>query len=50
MIATLPGVTDETLAVRLTSRIERQRRVLFRDDPPEVSCVVDHTALYRLVG
>ncbi|MGH3282878.1 MAG: DUF5753 domain-containing protein, partial [Trebonia sp.] len=46
-----PGVTDEVIAARLASRIERQRRVLFRkEDPPSVSCVIDHAALYRLVG
>ena len=50
-IAIHPGVTDEVIAARVASRMERQRRVLFRkDDPPSVSCVVDHTALYRLVG
>ena len=50
LIAALPGVTDEVAAVRLASRMERQRRVLFRDDPPAVGCIIDHTALYRLVG
>jgi hypothetical protein len=49
--ALLPGASDEVIAARLANRMERQRRVLFRkDDPPSVSCVVDHTALYRLVG
>jgi hypothetical protein len=28
----------------------RQKRVLFRDDPPEVMAIVDHTALYRFAG
>jgi transcriptional regulator with XRE-family HTH domain len=51
MISVLPGVTDEVVAVSLASRMERQRRVLFRkDDPPTVVCIVDHPALYRLVG
>ena len=51
MITTLPGVTDEVVAARLASRMERQRRALFRkDDPPSVGCIVDHAALYRLVG
>lgn len=51
LITALPGVTDEVVAVRLASRMERQRRVLFRkDDPPSVGCIVDHAALYRLVG
>jgi hypothetical protein len=50
LIATLPGVTGEVVAARLASRMERQRRVLMREDPPQVSCVVDHVALYRCVG
>jgi hypothetical protein len=33
MIAALPGVSDEVAAARLKSRMERQRRVLYRDDP-----------------
>jgi hypothetical protein len=28
--------------------MERQRRVLFRDDPPTAVYIVDHMALYRL--
>jgi transcriptional regulator with XRE-family HTH domain len=46
----LPGVTNEVIAARLASRMERQRRVLFRDDAPSVTAVIDHTALYRMVG
>lgn len=49
LIAVLPGVTDEVVSARLVSRLERQRRVLYRDDPPLISCVIDHAALYRLV-
>ena len=49
-IAALPGVTSDVMAARLTSRMERQRRVLMREDPPQVSYVIDHTALYRCVG
>jgi transcriptional regulator with XRE-family HTH domain len=50
-IAALPGVTSEVIAARLASRMERQRRVLFRDDdPPQAVCIIDHAALYRLVG
>ena len=36
--------------MRLANRIARQERVLFREDPPLVTCVADHPALYRLVG
>ena len=49
-IAALPGVAEEVIAARLASRMERQRRVLLRDDPPAACFVVDHAALYRLVG
>ena len=50
-IAALPGVTGEVAAARLASRIERQRRVLMRDDdPPQATYVIDHAALYRCVG
>jgi transcriptional regulator with XRE-family HTH domain len=51
LIALLPGVADEVVTARLASRMERQHRVLSRkDDPPSVTCIVDHAALYRLVG
>jgi hypothetical protein len=45
-----PGVSDEVVASRLASRMERQRRVLLRDDPPSVWFVVDELSLYRQVG
>jgi hypothetical protein len=50
MLAVHPGVTAEILSARLKSRMERQRRVLFRDDPPGAVYVIDHAALDRLVG
>ena len=50
LLETAPGATAEMVGSRLASRMERQRRVLGRDDPPAVCCLVDHTALYRLVG
>ena len=50
LLATLPGVTDEVLRVRLANRMERQKRVLFRDEPPTANYVIDHAALYRLVS
>ena len=49
LLATSPGATEEMVNGRLRSRMERQRRVLMRDDPPAVFCVVDHIALYRCV-
>ena len=50
LIATSPGVTEEQVRDRLAARIERQRRVLFRDDPPSVHFVTDELSLYRCVG
>ena len=50
MFVVHPSVTDEVVTARLASRMERQRRVLLRDDPPEVAAVIDHVALYRCVG
>jgi hypothetical protein len=43
-------VSKEVVAARLASRMERQQRILTRDDPPAVWFVVDELALYRLVG
>jgi hypothetical protein len=45
-----PGVSDETVAVRLAYRMERQRRVLMRDIPPLAWFLVDQLSLYRLLG
>ena len=50
ILATFPAVTAETIAARLAARVERQRRVLTRDDPPKVIFVIDELALYRQVG
>jgi hypothetical protein len=51
MLETYPGVAGEVITARLANRMERQRRVLFRDDsPPTASYLIDHAALYRLVG
>jgi hypothetical protein len=50
LLSTLPGATAEAVAARLANRMERQRRVLYRDDPPTACYVVDHAALYRSVG
>jgi transcriptional regulator with XRE-family HTH domain len=47
---TLPGLTEQMIQARVATRLERQRRVLFRDDdPPVTECVIDHASLYRLV-
>jgi transcriptional regulator with XRE-family HTH domain len=50
LLRTVPGVTDEMVNARLANRMERQRRVLYRDEPLEAWFVVDEVALYRLVG
>jgi hypothetical protein len=50
MLLTYPGVTGEILASRLRARMERQRRVLYRDDPPSAWVLVDQLSLYREVG
>jgi transcriptional regulator with XRE-family HTH domain len=50
MLSVQPGVTDAIMATRLKARMDRQKRVLFRDDPPSVWFVIDEMALYRCVG
>jgi transcriptional regulator with XRE-family HTH domain len=50
LLETAIGATDEVVRVRLTSRMQRQRRVLGRDDPPLSFFVIDELSLYRCVG
>jgi Domain of unknown function (DUF5753)/Helix-turn-helix len=50
LLETASGVTAEVVTARLASRMARQRRVLFRDEPPTALYIIDHAALYRLVG
>lgn len=50
LLRTYPGVTDDQVTARLARRMERQRRVLNRQDPPLAWFVVDQMALYREVG
>jgi transcriptional regulator with XRE-family HTH domain len=50
LLATSPGITEERMTERLAVRMERQRRVLFRDDPPQAWLIVDELSLYRLAG
>jgi hypothetical protein len=49
-LRTYPGATPEVVATRLAARMERQKRVLYRDDPPQVWFIVDEMAAYRRVG
>ena len=50
LIAAQPHITSETAAARLASRLDRQQRVLGRDDPPSAWFLVDELSLYRQVG
>jgi hypothetical protein len=49
-LLSMTGAAEEVVSARLASRMERQRRVLRRRDPPTARFVVDEVALYRLVG
>jgi hypothetical protein len=50
LIAVQPATTAGAANARLTARMERQRRVLGRQEPPPAWIIVDEMALYRLVG
>lgn len=50
VLETYPGVGPEIVAARLANRMARQQRVLFRKEPPRAFYIIDHAALYRLVG
>jgi hypothetical protein len=50
MLAVYPGVSDDVVAARLASRMQRQQRVLYRGEPPRTHVIVDEAALYRRVG
>jgi transcriptional regulator with XRE-family HTH domain len=50
LLSTLASVPAEVVEARLANRMARQQRVLYRDDPPAVTCIIDHVALYRGVG
>lgn len=50
LLTTSPDASPEEVAARLASRMQRQQRVLFRDNPPNALFLVDEVALYRLVG
>src|SRR5215469_15243235 len=49
LIAAVPRVAAETASARLAQRMERQRRVLQRADPPTAWFIVDELCLYREV-
>jgi DNA-binding XRE family transcriptional regulator len=50
VLSTELGATAEQVAARLASRMARQQRVLYRDNPPRAWFVVDEFSLYRFVG
>ncbi len=50
LLETFPGVSADVVAARLANRMARQQRVLFRDEPPSAYYIIDHAALYRMVG
>lgn len=50
LLMTARGVTSEIIAARLANRMERQQRILYRDDPPDAWFVIDELSLYRRVG
>jgi transcriptional regulator with XRE-family HTH domain len=50
LLETWPDVTPDVVCARLAGRMERQRRLLTRREPPLLRYIIDHTALYRLVG
>ena len=50
LLATSPGADDDIVSARLTNRIQRQRRILHRDDPPHIWFVVDCLSLFREMG
>jgi hypothetical protein len=45
-----PMTTPEAAAARLAGRMERQRRVLMRNEPPLAWFVIDELSLFREVG
>ena len=45
-----PHITAETASARLASRMQRQKRVLGRDNPPSAWFLIDELSLYRQVG
>lgn len=50
LLGTESGISDEIITKRLTARLDRQKRIVYRDDPPHIWFVVDLLALYREVG
>jgi len=50
LISVQPHISEETVSTRLASRMERQKRVIGRDNPPAAWFIIDELSLYRQVG
>ena len=50
LISVQPQITQEIAGARLANRLERQKRVMHRDNPPSGWFIVDELSLYRQVG
>jgi hypothetical protein len=50
LISVQPHITQETVSARLASRMERQKRVMGRDNPSSAWFIIDELSLYREVG
>jgi transcriptional regulator with XRE-family HTH domain len=50
LIETSPGIDAGTVGLRVAARMQRQQRVLFRDDPPRAWFIADELSLFRCVG
>ena len=50
LLKTALNATPEITDARLTSRMGRQQRVLYREDPPNAWFVIDELSLYRYTG
>lgn len=50
LISVQPHITQETANARLANRMQRQQRVMARDNPPAAWFIVDELSLYREVG
>jgi transcriptional regulator with XRE-family HTH domain len=49
-LLSVQDISQETLAMRLANRIERQQRVLGKDNPPASRFIIDELSLYREIG
>jgi hypothetical protein len=50
ILETSPDAADEITKVRLAGRMDRQKRVLGRNEPPQVMFIIDQLSLYREAG